>query len=169
MRFLQETPAFKSGSGISWYMGEVLGRAMAGSRITLSFNITGREVLVDRIEAASPPYGLVAKVQIEGRARDLAASLSRKGVKGEDAESLLELVLRDERLDLSSLCDFLDTACMYADSLRRPELWIAPIASRVATMPGTTSRSLEACRLFEEAKGAQGTEREGMLLRSLER
>jgi hypothetical protein len=148
-------------------MGEIL-RASAGSRVTIALNITGREVLVDRLEAASPPHGIIAKVQIEGRARDLAACLRRKGVGDAEAESLIEGVLRNEKLDLSSLCDFLDTACIYSDSLRRPEAWIGPISSHVAKIASPTRRSLEACRLFDEARSAQGTDRERILLRSLE-
>jgi hypothetical protein len=149
-------------------MEKRIDRATAGSRITLSLNVTGREVLVDRIDESAITFGLVAKVQIESRARDLASAMRHKGVSGQRAESVISLVLRNERFDLPAICDFLDTACIYSEKLSKPDLWVEKISHKVSLISSSMNRSLEACRLFEEARSSQGTAREAIFLKTLE-
>ncbi|MFN7991031.1 MAG: hypothetical protein U0R44_02625 [Candidatus Micrarchaeia archaeon] len=139
------------------------------SRLTLAFHVGEQEVLIDRIEPFRLPHSLVAKIQIERSVGTLSEGLVRKGEDRNEVTRVLSDLVGDRKADLAFICDFLDTACHYIDRLERPAFWIGLIGGYSCRMSGGESkRSLAVMRLFEEARASQGTEREGILVRSLE-
>jgi hypothetical protein len=147
-----------------------LGKASAKApNLKLAFSLNGRPVLVDRIETFVVPHGIVAKTEIERCVSALERIMHQKGEDGREIERVIRKLVTSEKLDLASLCDFLDTALMFSDKLSRPVLWIEAISDHISTREASHSRrSLRAFQLFEEARSSQGTDREQILIKSLE-
>ncbi|HSB46589.1 MAG TPA: hypothetical protein VLD37_01140 [Candidatus Bilamarchaeum sp.] len=136
--------------------------------MTLSFSLNGQTVLVDRIESFDFAHGIVAKIETERCIRSLTHALQRKGEDSREIERVIRKLVSSDRLDLSSICDFLDTALMFADRLDKPVQWIELISSRTAMETTHSQRSMRSFQLFEEARTSQGTPREQILIKSLE-
>lgn len=143
--------------------------ARANDRMTLKVDITGSPVMIDRIETLAFPHSFIAKTQLERSIGILARQLREQGEDAKAVERVFMKLVSDEKMDLAFLCDFLDTASLFAERLRSPVAWIERIADSVATLQlPIMRRSLRAFQLFEEARACQGTERERIFIKSLE-
>ena len=124
--------------------------------------------MVDTAEPQSAPYSIVAKAQIERCVSSLAIEMAKGGESPREIERALSKLLRSDA-GLPFICDILDTAAHYVEGMSNPASWLDRISSYVQKQEGTpVKRSLRASQLFEEARSAQGTERETVLIHQLE-
>jgi hypothetical protein len=144
-------------------------QSKSSDKLTLRMDITGTPVMVDRIEQMRVPHTFIAKTQIERSIGILAKQLREKGEKETEVERVITKLVSNSDINLAFLCDFFDTASMYAERLQNPVEWIERIADHVAPQRISLSRSsLRAYQLFEEARSSQGTDREQILIKTLE-
>ena len=134
------------------YLGKA--PAVREEGLTLRFMVRNREVLVEK--AGQSPQSVEPGLSL------VAESLLAQGEHPMEVERVLRRI--SERMDLPSLADFMDTASAFIERLERPLFWLDKISEHVAK---SRSSPLSTLRLFDEARCAQGTEAEPVLVRSL--
>lgn len=132
------------------------------NKVTLRFLVSRKEVLVEKPGFSHHAQTIVGGMEAGKRLSAMAKELVAKGEQPAEVERVLRHM--SDRMDLSLLVDFADTALSFLDKLRKPLFWIERIADHVSK---SRSSPLATFRLFSEAKDVQGTDAEQVLLRTM--
>jgi hypothetical protein len=115
-------------------------------KIKLRASFRGKEIMIDRPEDLTIPFGAFAKIEVDRKMNSLAEILIRQGEEPESVQKLITKIAGNNRLDLPALDILFELSARYAPALMHP---LAAIDIVAGTLGNSSAKELSRIMLVE--------------------